>query len=100
MLILLSPAKTLDFKTPAKTKTATQPAFLEQSQLLINELQQLPPDGVSKLMNISTKLSELNHDRFMNWHLPFTKENAKQAALAFQGDVYTGLDANSFSASD
>jgi len=100
MLILLSPAKTLDFETPAKTKTATQPAFLDQSRLLIDELQQLPPDGVSKLMNISTKLGDLNHERFMNWHVPFTKDNAKQAALAFEGDVYTGLNAEEFSASD
>jgi cytoplasmic iron level regulating protein YaaA (DUF328/UPF0246 family) len=100
MLILISPAKTLDYATPAKTKTATQPAFLEQSQLLIDELQQLPPDGVSKLMNISSKLGDLNHERFMNWHLPFTKDNAKQAVLAFKGDVYTGLNTASFSASD
>jgi len=100
MLILISPAKTLDFETPAKTKTATQPVFLDQSQLLIDELQQLPPDGISSLMNISSKLGELNHERFMDWHVPFTKDNAKQAALAFKGDVYTGLNAEGFSASD
>jgi len=100
MLILISPAKTLDFETPAKTRTATQPVFLEDSKQLIEELQQLPPDGVSKLMSVSTKLGDLNHERFMNWHLPFTKDNAKQSMLAFKGDVYTGLDAEGFSARD
>ncbi len=100
MLIIISPAKTLDFETPAETRTATQPVFLEDSKQLIEELQQLPSDGVSKLMTISSKLGDLNHERFMNWHLPFTKNNAKQSVLAFKGDVYTGLDAEGFSASD
>jgi hypothetical protein len=98
MLILISPAKTLDFEAPAKTRTATQPVFLEDAKQLIEELQQLPPDGVSKLMSISSKLGDLNHERFMNWRLPFTKDNAKQSVLAFKGDVYTGLDAEGFSA--
>ena len=100
MLILISPAKTLDFDTPAPTRTATQPVFLDDSQLLIDDLQKLTPDGVSSLMNISSKLGELNFERFMDWQQPFTKKNAKQALLAFKGDVYTGLDAESFSADD
>ena len=100
MLILISPAKTLDFETPAETRTATQPVFLEDSKQLIEELQQLPPGGVSKLMNVSSKLGDLNHERFMNWHVPFTKDNAKQSVLAFRGDVYSGLEAEGFSASD
>ena len=100
MLILISPAKTLDFETPAETRTATQPVFLEDSKQLIEELQQLPPDGISKLMSVSSKLGDLNHERFMNWHVPFTKDNAKQSVLAFKGDVYTGLDAEGFSARD
>jgi len=100
MLILISPAKTLDFETAADTRTATQPVFLEDSKQLIEELQKLPSDGVSKLMSISSKLGDLNHERFMSWHLPFTKDNAKQSVLAFKGDVYTGLDAEGFSASD
>jgi cytoplasmic iron level regulating protein YaaA (DUF328/UPF0246 family) len=100
MLILISPAKTLDFETPAQTRTATQPVFLEDSKQLIEELQKHPSDGVSKLMSISSKLGDLNHERFMSWHLPFTKDNAKQSVLAFKGDVYTGLDAEGFSASD
>ena len=100
MLIVISPAKTLDFDTPPATKIATQPVFLEQSAQLMNELQQLTPDKLSSLMKISSKLGELNHQRFMDWQVPFTKSNAKQAALAFKGDVYTGLDAESFSATD
>ena len=100
MLILISPAKTLDFETPAETRAATQPVFLEDSKQLIEELQQLPPDGVCKLMSVSSKLGDLNHERFMNWHVPFTKDNAKQSVLAFKGDVYTGLDAEGFSARD
>jgi cytoplasmic iron level regulating protein YaaA (DUF328/UPF0246 family) len=100
MLIVISPAKTLDFDTPPATKIATQPVFLEQSAQLMNQLQQLTPDKISSLMKISSKLGELNHQRFMDWQVPFTKSNAKQAALAFKGDVYTGLDAESFSATD
>ena len=100
MLILISPAKTLDFETPAETRTATQPVFLKHSKRLIGELQQLSPESISKLMSISSKLGDLNHERFMNWHVPFTKGNAKQSVLAFKGDVYSGLEAEGFSASD
>jgi cytoplasmic iron level regulating protein YaaA (DUF328/UPF0246 family) len=100
MLILISPAKTLDFDTPATTKTATKPAFLGESQRLIHELQKLDPGDISSLMHISENLGNLNHARFMDWHTPFTKTNAKQSVLAFKGDVYTGLDAESFTADE
>ncbi|HSB97387.1 MAG TPA: peroxide stress protein YaaA [Spongiibacteraceae bacterium] len=100
MLIVISPAKTLDFETPSNTKKFTQPAFLEQSAQLIEELRQLDPPQIGRLMNISDKLAELNHHRFMNWSIPFAPSNAKQALFAFRGDVYTGLDADSFSAAD
>jgi len=100
MLILLSPAKTLDFATPATVRTASQPALLDQAEVLISELQTLTPDRVSALMGISAKLGNLNFERYMEWHTPFTKENAKQASLAFKGDVYTGLEADTFSAAD
>ena len=100
MLLLISPAKTLDFESPAKTKIATSPDFLDQSQQLINELQDLSPADISGLMSISDKLGVLNYDRFHSWATPFTADNAKQALLAFKGDVYTGLDAESFSAAD
>lgn len=100
MLIVISPAKTLDFDSAPATQTFTQADFLKQSQQLISELQQLSPDDISALMKISPKLGELNHQRFMNWTLPFSADNAKQAVLAFRGDVYTGLNADGFSAAD
>jgi len=100
MLLVISPAKTLDFETPSNTKKFTQPAFLDQSALLIEQLRKLDPAQLSDLMDISPKLGELNHARFMNWSTPFAIDNAKQALFAFRGDVYTGLDADSFSAAD
>ena len=100
MLMLISPAKTLDFETPAKTKTSTEPDFLPHSQALIDELKNLSPADVSELMGISDKLGQLNSERFFNWHTPFTADNAKQAVLAFKGDVYTGLDAESFNSKE
>ena len=100
MLIVISPAKTLDFETPPIVKKSTQPAFLERSAQLVTDARKLSPDQVGALMGISDKLAELNHQRFMNWGLPFTAANAKQSLLAFKGDVYTGLDADSMSAAD
>ena len=100
MLIVISPAKSLDFKTPAHTNVATQPTLLGQSQQLINLLKKLAPQDISTLMGISDKLAALNYDRYQQWKLPFTPENAKQAVLAFTGDVYSGLDAKSFNNDD
>ncbi len=100
MLLVISPAKNLDYQTPATTKQSTTPDFLEHAQLLIEELRGLAPQDVSKLMSISDKLGVLNYDRFQQWSLPFTADNAKPAALAFNGDVYTGLNAESFKADD
>lgn len=97
MLHLISPAKTLDFVTPPKTAEFTQPQFLAHSQELIKDLRQLTPPQVSKLMSISEKLGELNAQRFLEWQTPFTPHNAKQALLAFKGDVYTGMEAEQFS---
>lgn len=100
MLIVISPAKTLDFETPPHIDEFTQPDFLKQSRKLIRQLQALSPDDISSLMGISSNLSELNHRRFMNWKTPFKPANAKPAALAFRGDVYTGLKAENFNADD
>lgn len=100
MLTLLSPAKSLDFETPPRTNSATQPAMLDRSQLLVDSLRDLSAKNLSSLMGISQRLGTLNHERFANWHTPFTKTNAKQAVLAFKGDVYRGLDIQSFSAND
>lgn len=97
MLMVISPAKTLDYESPLATKISTQPDFLEQSRLLIDQLKEFEPHQVSNLMNVSDKLGQLNAGRFNEWQTPFTPENARQAILAFKGDVYTGLDAQSFS---
>ncbi len=100
MLIVISPAKTLDFDSKAVTKAHTEPEFLEDSQSLINQLRELSPPEVSRLMGISATLGDLNFGRYLNWHTPFTAANAKQAVLAFQGDVYTGLQAETFDSKD
>lgn len=100
MLHVISPAKTLDFTTPASTQVFTQPQFLDHSQTLISELRRLSPVDVSQLMTISDTLGELNARRFLEWQTPFTPANAKQAVLAFKGDVYTGMEADTFSEAD
>lgn len=93
MLMVISPAKTLDFETPPTTARYTQPQYLDHSQELITQLRELTPAQISELMHLSDKLSGLNAARFGSWNPAFTPENAKQALLAFKGDVYTGLDA-------
>jgi len=100
MLMIISPAKTLDYESPLATETHTQPDFLDDACELIDQLKELEPHQVSNLMSISDKLGQLNAERFQCWHTPFTPDNARQAVLAFKGDVYTGLDAESFSSED
>lgn len=100
MLIVISPAKTLDYETAPKTKVHTTPDYLPQSKRLINRLRQFSALDISDLMKVSTKIAELNFDRYEKWKTPFSEKNAKQAVLAFKGDVYTGLDAESLSAAD
>jgi len=97
MLILISPAKSLDFETKNTNKNFSESSFLKESQSLIKQLRKLSTDEIADFMSISPKLAQLNFERFVNWHLPFNLENAKQAILAFKGDVYTGLDAGSLS---
>lgn len=100
MIILLSPAKSLDYQTPPTTKEASLPDFLDQSQLLIDRLRQLSPAEVASLMGISDQLAALNVARYQEWGVPFAPGEAKQAVLAFNGDVYEGLDAPSLSKGD
>lgn len=100
MLIVVSPAKTLDYETQPTTPLHSQPMFLEQSQLLIDELTKLSVQDIAELMKLSDKLSSLNVARYASWHTDFNEDNAKQAVLAFKGDVYTGLDAESLSEAD
>ena len=100
MKIILSPAKSLDYQTPALTNTYTQPSFLNDSLELIDQLQTLSPKQVSGLMHISDKLGELNYQRFQDWSLPLTPKTAKQCLFAFTGDVYQGLEAQSMTEQD
>ncbi len=100
MLILLSPAKALDYQTPPHVATHTMPAFLKHSESLIKQLRKLSPADIANLMDLSDQLALLNFNRYADWHLPFTPENAKQAVLAFDGDVYDGLAARTMSAED
>ncbi|GEK48023.1 peroxide stress protein YaaA [Halomonas pacifica] len=100
MLSVISPAKTLDFESPATTAIHTQPDYLERSQALIEILRDYSPQRLSELMGISDKLAGLNAARFADWAPPFGPENAKPAAQAFQGDVYVGLEAASFDDED
>jgi cytoplasmic iron level regulating protein YaaA (DUF328/UPF0246 family) len=100
MLIFLSPAKSLDYTTPSHVATHTLPAYLKQSETLIRALRKLSPAEIANLMDLSDALALLNFNRYADWSLPFTPENAKQAVLAFDGDVYDGLDAKHLSAAD
>jgi cytoplasmic iron level regulating protein YaaA (DUF328/UPF0246 family) len=100
MLLVVSPAKNLDYDSPLATEQFSQPELLEHSQLLIKQCKKLTPADISSLMGISDKLAGLNAARFGEWATPFTQDNARQAILAFNGDVYTGLDAKSFSEKD
>ncbi|MDR5859783.1 peroxide stress protein YaaA [Halomonas eurihalina] len=100
MLSVISPAKKLDFETPATTSRHSQPDYLERSQALIDILRDLSPQQISELMGVSDKIAGLNAARFAEWHTPFTPDNAKPAAQAFQGDVYVGLEAERFDDAD
>ena len=100
MLTIISPAKKLDYSQPAETQAFTQPLLLEHSEQLIKDLQQLSPEEVCSLMGLSDKLGALNYERFQEWQTPFSINNAKQAVLAFKGDVYQGLDADNMNADE
>lgn len=99
MIIIISPSKTQDFSADTNTQFS-QPRQLEQSQQLIETLLELNPEDIGKLMKISEKLSHLNWQRFHDFQRPFTLENAKQALLAFRGDVYAGIDADNYTVDD
>lgn len=98
MLIVVSPAKTLDYASPLPTDEYTTPELLEHSEQLIRRLRDLSVLDLAELMHVSRKIAELNFERYREWHLPFTPENARQAMFAFKGDVYNGLDAYSMDA--
>ena len=97
MLTVISPAKKLDFTSAVSSAAHTQPALLKYSQELLEGLKKLSPQDVCRLMGLSDKLGALNYERFQEWSAPFNEDNARQAVLAFKGDVYQGLGADSMS---
>jgi len=100
MLLVVSPAKKLDFEPQNKTPIFTTPDYLDDSAQLIKRLRDFSTLDISELMNVSTKIAELNFDRYEKWNAKFTLKNSKQSILAFKGDVYIGMDALSFNDSD
>ena len=100
MLAILSPAKTLDYETPIKTKLNSQPIYGRESNQLIKTLRTFEPFEVASLMKISDKLADLNHKRYVEWRNKPAESKTRPAALAFKGDVYQGLEAESFNDND
>ncbi len=100
MLIVISPAKKLDYESDLKTKTFTIPDYLDDSALLIKRMRDFSSLDISELMHVSSKIAELNFDRYEAWTPKFTANNARQAVFAFRGDVYTGLDADTLKKAD
>lgn len=97
MLIVVSPAKTLDYESPLVTSKYTQPELIDHSAQLIDVCRQLTSADISALMKVSDKIAGLNVARFAQWSPTFTLDNARPAILAFKGDVYTGFEAETLS---
>ncbi|MCP4864417.1 MAG: peroxide stress protein YaaA [Alteromonas sp.] len=100
MLVVVSPAKNLDYESSVPVSEYTQPELLDDASTLAEECKELSPAQLGSLMKISDKLATLNANRFAEFSVPFTDDNARQALFAFNGDVYTGLDAQSLSDED
>jgi uncharacterized protein len=97
MILVISPAKTLYEKCPVQLENYSIPVFLPEAEKIVSVMRKKKPAQLARLMDISSKLAELNHHRFQKWTLPFTPQNSWQAVLMFNGDVYQGLKAESFS---
>jgi len=100
MIIVLSPAKSLDYETPPHVSKHTIPDFVDDAAELIDELRRYSPQQIASLMDISDALAHLNFQRYADWSPQFHAGNAKQAVLAFNGDVYEGFDAKTLGAAD
>ena len=100
MLLILSPAKTLDYDTAKTARTFTQPLFIDEAASLIDTARKMEPGDIQSLMGVSEKIALLNYERFMSWEPDFSLNNSKQAMLAFKGDVYAGLQADTLSTQD
>ena len=100
MMIVISPAKSLYSHSPIQLDKYTEAEFLPEAEKIISVMKKKKPAQLSKLMDISPKLAELNFQRFQEWSLPFSPNNSWQAILMFNGDVYQGLKAETFSAEE
>jgi cytoplasmic iron level regulating protein YaaA (DUF328/UPF0246 family) len=100
MLVIISPAKLLDIKPQQIVKEFTLPDCLAQSKKIIKRVRQLNIDDLAQLSQVNMSIAKTNYDRFYNWHTPFTPENAKQAVLLFNGEVYNGLKAKTLSSEE
>lgn len=100
MLVILSPAKKLDFKSPLISKQWTQNRFLDQAAEVVESMRTLSIEQLAETMSLSKSLAQLNFLRYRDWNLPFNPENARQAIFAFNGDAYQGFDVKSLSNSD
>ncbi len=98
--MVLSPAKSLDYDSPLATDKRSEPTLLDHADVLVEILAAKSPRQLTNMMGISSDLAELNFERFQNWERPFTPEVARQAILAFDGDVYQGMDVGSFNQRD
>lgn len=97
MLTVLSPAKKLDYDSPVRTTLHTEPMFVDQAHALIRVMRQKSVSDIAQLMSLSDTLARLNADRYAAWRPRFGLDNARQAVLAFNGDVYEGLHASELS---
>ena len=100
ILTIISPAKKLDYSQTLQFIEHSQPDFLDHASELLQDLKTMSPQQLSSLMGLSDKLGALNYERYQAWQRPFSPDNAKQALLAFKGDVYQGLDAESMDDDD
>lgn len=97
MKVILSPAKSINEEIDCSQAQVTQHVFQSESERLANKLKKLSARQIKKLMSVSDDLAQLNHERFQNWGLPFTTQNAKPAAYIFTGAAYQSLDYASLS---
>lgn len=100
MIVLLSPAKSLDFESPLPTDQRSEPIYTKESERLVKHLRKKSPRSLKKLMNISEDLAQLNYDRFQSWCQPVESPQARPALFAFKGDVYQGMNPEAFSEND
>lgn len=100
MIVLLSPSKTMNFEDDFQLDKATQPEFLNDASKLVDRMQNYSPEDLGKLLDINDKLAKLNFDRYQSFKTPFNKDNARQAILAYRGDVYDGIAISGYSKAD